>query len=103
MGLDDRERRILQEIERQFYEEDPDLADAVRNISRIPMTAGRMRLAILGAVFGLIFLLATFQRSTILAALGFLVFVFSSFFVVQGKRILPSDRAPQRADHLDDL
>jgi hypothetical protein len=32
MPLDDKEQEILAEIERQFYEEDPQLAHAVKNI-----------------------------------------------------------------------
>ena len=37
MPLDEREQRILSEIERRFYEEDPDLVDTVRSIEK---TAG---------------------------------------------------------------
>ena len=38
MPLSDREQKILAEIERHFYEEDPALARAVRNIDRNPRT-----------------------------------------------------------------
>lgn len=97
MGLDDREQKILEEIERQFYQEDPHLAAAVRTISRVPMTAGRIRMALVGAAIGLAFLLWTFQRSTLLAGVGFVVMVGFLFVAVQGKR---STAAP--VERLDD-
>ena len=50
MPLDDHEQRILEEIEKQFYEEDPALAHAVRNIDR----SGRfgVRLPLVGVIVG---------------------------------------------------
>lgn len=92
MGLDDREQRILDEIERQFYDEDPDLADAVRNIARVPMTVGRLRIAGVLAVIGLVFLVWMFPRNTLLASIGFIVMVGSVFAIVQGKRPKVGDR-----------
>lgn len=102
MGLDDREQRILEEIERQFYDEDPDLADAVRNITRIPMTVGRQRFASVLAIAGLIFLVWMFPRSTLLAAVGFVVMVGSVFAIVQGRRPRVADRERATGAHADD-
>ena len=75
MSLDDREQQILSEIERQFYEEDPSLARAVRNIDR-PRRFG-IRLPIVGLVIGAIVLLAFFTVQTIVALAGFAIIVAS--------------------------
>ena len=84
MSLDDREQRILQEIERQFYEEDPDLAHAVRNIDR----SGRfgVRLPAFGAVIGAAITIISFTFSPWLALVGFLVLVVAVTSLVHGVR-----------------
>ncbi|MFP5330827.1 MAG: DUF3040 domain-containing protein [Acidimicrobiia bacterium] len=84
MPLDDHEQRILDEIERQFYEEDPDLALAVRNIDR----SGRfgVRLPLIGLIVGMVVLLATFTVSTPLAILGFVLMVASATALAHGIR-----------------
>lgn len=102
MGLDDREQRILEEIERRFYEEDPDLADAVRNIARMPITLGRLRVAMVLAIMGLVFMVWTFPRNTILAAVGFVVMVGSVFVIVQGRRPRTADRRTSTDATADD-
>ena len=80
MSLDDREQQILSEIERQFYEEDPSLARAVRNIDR-PRRFG-LRLPIAGLVVGAIILLAFFTVQTIVALAGFAIIVASATALV---------------------
>ncbi len=92
MGLDDREQRILDEIERQFYDENPDLADAVRNIARVPMSVGRLRMAGVLAVIGLVFLVYMFPDNPVVASIGFIVMVGSVFVIVQGRRPKVVDR-----------
>lgn len=84
MPLDDHEQRILDEIERQFYEEDPDLALAVRNIDR----SGRfgVRLPLVGLIAGMVVVLATFTSSTPLAILGFVLMVGSATALAHGIR-----------------
>lgn len=84
MPLDDHEQRILDEIERQFYEEDPDLALAVRNIDR----SGRfgVRLPLVGLIAGMVVVLATFTASTPLAILGFVLMVVSATALAHGIR-----------------
>ncbi len=87
MPLDDREQEILAEIERQFYEDDPDLANAVRKIER----PGRIdpRLALLGVVIGLIGVGFFFTREngTLLALAGFAIVVLSATAFVHGVRL----------------
>ncbi len=84
MPLDDNEQKILAEIERQFYEEDPELARAVRDISR-PSRIGT-RLAILGVIAGLAIVIGFFQTRTVVAFLGFAVLVVSATVLVNGIR-----------------
>ncbi|MDH3307046.1 MAG: DUF3040 domain-containing protein [Acidimicrobiia bacterium] len=86
MGLDDREQRILAEIERRFYEEDPDLADAVRNISKRAMSPGRVRLAAVGVFAGLGLLLWTFTFNVWIALVGFGLLVVSASTLVHAMR-----------------
>jgi hypothetical protein len=54
MPLDDREQRILEEIEAQFYEQDPEFAQSVRDTTLQSVTGRKIRLAIVGLVAGLI-------------------------------------------------
>ena len=93
MPLDEREQRILAEIERQFYEEDPQLARAVRDITRTRPRLGP-RMAALGLVAGAALLLLTFTQATWIAAIGFVVMVVSATAMVQAirHRRLPSER-----------
>ena len=86
MPLDDREQQILAEIERQFYEEDPDLAHAVRNISGRGLSRWAGRFAIAGIVVGIIVLLAAFRFNTFIALTGFLMIVVSITAVLRGNR-----------------
>jgi hypothetical protein len=76
MPLDDREQKILAEIEQQFYEEDPELARAVDRINRPSMT--RVRLAVLGVAAGLAVILFSFTDNTILALVGFGILIASA-------------------------
>lgn len=79
MPLDDKEQRILEEIERQFYEEDPDLARAVQRIEK-PSRIG-VRLAIVGMIVGLAIVIA-YVSVTWIAALGFALLVASATALV---------------------
>jgi hypothetical protein len=83
MPLDDKEQEILQQIERQFYEEDPDLARAVRRIER-PSRVG-VRLAILGVIAGLAIVIA-YVSVTWVAVGGFALLVASATALVNALR-----------------
>ena len=86
MPLDDREQQILAEIERQFYQEDPDLAHAVRNISGRGLARFSSRFAIAGILVGVITLIATFRYNTFIALFGFLLIVISTTALLRGYR-----------------
>jgi hypothetical protein len=84
MPLDDHEQRILDEIERQFYEQDPDLAHAVRRLSwkrRIGV-----RLPVVGVVAGVLIVLASFTANTLVAFGGFVLIVASATALVYAIR-----------------
>jgi len=84
MPLDDKEQRILEEIERRFYEEDPELARAVKKIER-PSRIG-VRLALLGVVAGLVIIIA-YVSVTWVAAIGFALLVASATALVNALRL----------------
>ena len=83
MPLNDHEKQILEEIERQFYEQDPELARAVA--TRKPRSEGTWpaRLATVGLFVGLAVMLVSFSRSTLIGLLGFLTMVGSAGFLVE--------------------
>ncbi len=83
MGLDDKEQKILADIERQFYEEDPELARAVRQIER-PARVG-LRLSLVGVVAGLVIVIA-YVSTTWVAVLGFALLVVSAAALVNALR-----------------
>lgn len=84
MPLDDKEQKILAEIERQFYEEDPELARAVEKIDR-PSRIG-VRLSLLGAVVGLVIVIV-YLSVTWIAVVGFALLVASATSLVNALRI----------------
>lgn len=100
MPLDDKEQRILAEIERQFYEEDPELARAVQRIER-PHRFG-VRLSAVGAIAGLA-IIVYFIGQTYVAAAGFLLLVISATSMVQALRSRGWASLPvERVDDLDE-
>jgi len=84
MPLDDNEQKILEEIERQFHEEDPELARAVERIER-PSRVG-VRLSLLGVIAGLVIVIA-YVSITWVAVLGFAVLVVSATSLVSALRV----------------
>lgn len=71
MPLDDREQRILEEIERQFYEEDPKLAETVRTATLASLSGKHLKWALLGLVVGSGLMFGFFTRNTLIALFGF--------------------------------
>ena len=82
MALDDREQRILEEIERQFYAEDPKLAETVRTTTLAAISARQLKWAILALAVGLGVMLGFFTRSTPVALAGFVVMVAAVAWIV---------------------
>ena len=78
MPLSEDEQRILHEIERSFYENDPAFARGVKESPTLYRHAGRnMKWAALGFVAGLV-LLVVFLSSLALALVGFAVMLVSA-------------------------
>ena len=71
MPLNEREQKILEEIERQFYQEDPKLAQTVATTTLESVKRKWQRLAVVGFVVGVAVMLAFFTSSTVVA-LGWL-------------------------------
>ena len=84
MALDDKEQKIQADIERQFYEEDPELARAVKRIER-PARVG-LRLSLLGVLAGLVIVIA-YVSTTWVAVLGFALLVASATALVNALRV----------------
>lgn len=77
MPLDEREQRILDEIERQFREEDPELVEAVNTMPLARFAKGGIKLSIAGVIVGLVLMLATFSINPFPALVGFVIMVYS--------------------------
>ncbi|MDQ3783157.1 MAG: DUF3040 domain-containing protein [Actinomycetota bacterium] len=86
MPLDEREQRILEEIERQFYQDDPKLAETVANTTLQSLYRKWTRLAFVGFAIGLIVMLASFTRWTAVALVGFVVMVVSAGWIAMHLR-----------------
>ncbi len=91
MPLNEREQRILEEIERQFYQEDPKLAQTVANTTLESISRRWNRLAYVGLVIGLVIMLASFTRWTAVALGGFLLMVLCGGWIAMNARRRPAD------------
>lgn len=86
MPLNEDEQRILEEIERQFYEEDPKLARSVAEANLRSGFQTRRRLLIAGFVVGLIVMLVSFTSSVWIAAAGFVLMLASAGWLATSMR-----------------
>ena len=78
MALNEHEQEILDEIERQLYEDDPKLAAMVARAVRGGADRWKMRLAAVVFVLGAIVMFVSFPRSWAIAGTGFLIMVASA-------------------------
>lgn len=78
MSLNEQEQKILDEIERQMYEEDPKLAQKVARAVRTGNDRWQMRLAAVIFIVGALVMFISFTSSWIIAGFGFLVMVVSA-------------------------
>jgi hypothetical protein len=92
MALDDREQKILEEIERNLYAEDPKLAQTVARSDLSARIKRRRILAGIGFFVGLAIMLGTFTRFSYLAGLGFILMVASAATIAATMRGLRVDR-----------
>ncbi len=80
MPLSEDEQRILQEIERSFYDSDPAFAHQVSTTTVYRHAGRNLKWAGLGLVVGLVVLVLGFTASVLLGFLGFAVMVASGFW-----------------------
>ena len=88
MPLSEEEHRILQEIEKNFYENDPEFATRVKSETVYRHAGRNIKWALLGFVAGLAMLILTFTTSVILGSLVFLIMLGSAVFFEQNLRRL---------------
>ena len=79
MPLSEDEQRILHEIERSFYENDPAFARGVSETTLYRHAGRNLKFSALGFVAGLVVLLVSFASSLVLGMIGFLAMLGSAF------------------------
>lgn len=92
MALDDREQKILEEIERNLYAEDPKLAQTVAKADLPTRNKRRRVLAGIAFFIGLGIMLGTFTHASYLAGLGFILMVVSAAIVATTMRGMRADQ-----------
>jgi hypothetical protein len=86
MPLSEDEQRILGEIERRFYEHDPEYAKTIETASLYRALGRNCKWAALGFIAGLVILLVSFASSVWLGAFGFAVMLVSAIVFTQNLR-----------------
>lgn len=86
--LSEDEQRILHEIERSFYENDPAFARGVSETTLYRHAGRNLKYAAIGFVGGTILLVTSFASSLLLGMLGFLAMLGSAFVFERNLRKL---------------
>lgn len=86
MPLSEEEHRILQEIEKNFYENDPEFATRVKSETVYRHAGRNIKWALLGFVAGLAMLILTFTSSVLFGFIGFLIMLGSAVIFEQNLR-----------------
>lgn len=81
MPLNDREQKILEEIEKQFYADDPKLAQTVARTTLESVSQRWTPLAIGGFIVGVVVMLAFFTSQVLIAGAGFVIMVISAGWI----------------------
>jgi hypothetical protein len=84
--LSEDEQRILHEIERRFYEHDPEYAKSIESSTLYRALGRNCKWAAIGFVAGLIILTVSFASSVLLGAFGFGVMLVSAIVFTQNLR-----------------
>ena len=92
MALNENEQKILDEIERQLYEDDPKLAEMVAKAVRGGAERWKMRLGVAVFVAGAVIMFVSFPRSWAVAGVGFLIMVVSAGWIALRARSMRIDR-----------
>jgi hypothetical protein len=86
MPLSEDEQRILDQIEAQFYANDPQLAQQVSETTLYRHASRNIKWAALGFVLGFVVLLTSFASNLILGFVGFLAMLVCAFVIVNNVR-----------------
>jgi hypothetical protein len=86
MPLSEDEQRILQEIEAQFYANDPQLAQQVSETTLYRHSTRNIKWATLGFVAGFVVLVTSFASNLVLGFLGFLAMMACAFIIERNVR-----------------
>jgi hypothetical protein len=102
MPLNEHEQKILDEIERQLYEDDPKLAEMVAKAVRNGRDRWKMRLAAVLFLAGGVIMFASFTVSWAIAGAGFVLMVASAGWMALTARVHrgPSQGASDIIDRL---
>jgi Flp pilus assembly protein TadB len=84
--LSEDEQRILHEIERRFYEHDPEYAKTIESTTLYRSAGRNVKWAALGFLAGLVILIVSFASSVWLGAFGFVVMLLCAIVVTQNVR-----------------
>ncbi len=90
MPLSEDEQRILQDLERSLYQDDPAFARVVGSDALYRHARRNCRLALVGFVVSLLVLLGTFTTVSALAFVGFIGMVASAAVFVQNTKRITS-------------
>lgn len=84
MALSEHEQRVLEQIERSLYAEDPKFRAAVKKTSSKPTSMASLRVAIGLGVLGLIVLVGgVYLQNVIVGVLGFLIMLTGGIYGVR--------------------
>lgn len=86
MPLNDREQKILEEIEKQFYADDPKLAQTVARTTLESVSQKWTPFAIVGFIIGVVIMLAFFRTQVFVAGAGFVIMVISGGWIAMDLR-----------------
>jgi predicted phage tail protein len=103
MALNEHEQKILDEIERQLYEDDPKLAEMVAKAVRSGGDRWKMRFAAVLFVLGAVVMFASFTQSLAIAAGGFLLMLASAGWMALTARSTRTHASPDVSDWVDRL
>lgn len=87
MPLSENEQRLLEQMERALYAEDPKFASAMRGAARRPGTGRRLLLGAGGIVVGLVLLVVgVANQQVVLGVLGFVFMLAGTAYAVSAQR-----------------
>ena len=87
MPLSDNEQRLLEQMERALYAEDPKFASTMRGAARRSRSARRLMIGIAAIVVGLVLLVVgVAQQAAPLGVLGFISMLAGTAYAVSGHR-----------------